>query len=135
MKNTFVKFSAVLILSLVLGVAYAYADTVECTPSSGVSCPTGGTTITLDNPFGKVGNSLLDLVYAIVDNIVLPVGGVLAVLAFIWGGFQYVMAQGNSTKIAKANTTLLHAVIGTALILGAYAITSVIEGTLSQLQK
>jgi hypothetical protein len=134
MKRTLTKLSIILVLSLSIGVSYIYADTKECTPSSTVTCPQGGTTITLDNPFGKVGNSLLDLVYAIVDNIVLPIGGVLAVLAFIWGGFQYVMAQGNSEKLKKANKTLLHAVIGTALILGAYAITSVIEGTLKQLQ-
>jgi SNF family Na+-dependent transporter len=134
MKNTFVKFTVIslMLLSVVSNIAYAQGGTGNKPDGGTGNAPT---TISLDNPFGKVGSSLLDLVYAIVDNIVLPIGGVLAVLAFIWGGFQYVMAQGNPKRIEKANTTLLHAVIGTALILGAYAITSVIGGTLSQLQK
>lgn len=134
MKINKIFLSLILALNLVGVALYVQADTVECTPSSTVNCKGNTTTISLDNPFGKVGSSLLDLVKAIVDNIVLPIGGVLAVLAFIWGGFQYVMAQGSPEKLKKANATLLHAVIGTALVLGAYAITSVIEGTLKQLQ-
>jgi hypothetical protein len=70
---------------------------------------------------------------AIVNNVLLPIGGVLAVLGFIWSGFLYVMAQGNSTKIADATRALSYTAIGTAILLGAWAITDVISGTITQL--
>jgi hypothetical protein len=107
---------------------------------SGTTGGTGngpGTTITLDNPFkAACGDTntcgLYELLQAIVHNIVLPIGGVLAVLGFIWSGFLYVMAQGNATKIKDATRALSYTAIGTALLLGAYAISDVISGTLTQ---
>ncbi|MDB5194389.1 MAG: hypothetical protein JWN50_403, partial [Parcubacteria group bacterium] len=76
---------------------------------------------------------ILDLLTTLISAIVLPIGGVLAVLAFIWSGFMYVMAQGKPAEITKATNALKYAAIGTALLLGAYAISDVIKGTIGQL--
>ena len=90
--------------------------------------------IKFPNPFNdKVGNSLFGLVKAIVNNIVLPVGGVLCVLAFIYAGFMYVMAQGNSTKLEEANRALLYAAIGTAVLLGAWVLANTVCQTIQLL--
>ena len=91
-----------------------------------------GVNIQITNPF-RVGNTLYDFIETVVNNIILPIGGVLCVLAFIYAGFLYVTAQGNSTKITTAHNTLLYAVIGTAVLLGAWTIANVIRTTINSL--
>ena len=67
------------------------------------------------------------------DDIVLPVGAILCMLAFIYAGFKYVMAQGNATAISEANRTLLYAAIGTAVLLGSWVFATAICNTIHQL--
>ena len=89
--------------------------------------------VTLDNPF-RGGDSLFTLLRTIIDNIILPIGGVLAVLAFVYSGFLYVTAQGNETKLATAHKALLYTAIGTAVLLGSWVIAKVIENTINSLR-
>lgn len=101
--------------------------------SGGIGNPgcEGGTGV-LPNPF-KGGCSLYDLLQAVIKNILLPIGVVLAVLSFIYSGFLYVTAQGNQTKIQTAHRALLYSAIGTAVLLGAWAIAEVIQGTIGKI--
>lgn len=94
-----------------------------------------GFKVTIDNPFA-CGNdcTLFKLAEMIVNNIILPLGGVLAVLSFIYSGFLYVTAQGSDSKIATAHKALLYTSIGTAVLLGAWTFTQVIERTIDQLK-
>ena len=89
--------------------------------------------VTLDNPFGSGQNSLFGLIRTIINDVVLPIGGVIAVLAFIYSGFLYVTAQGNETKIKKAHQALLYTSIGTAVLLGAWVIATVVCTTIAAL--
>lgn len=89
--------------------------------------------ITLENPL-NTGNSLFALLRAIIDKIILPIGGVLAVLSFIYSGFLYVTAQGNEAKLKTAHKALLYTSIGTAVLLGSWVIAKVIENTINQLR-
>ncbi len=90
---------------------------------------------TIVNPLAKVGvNSISELLKVILNNIIIPIGGVVAVLAFIYSGFLYVMAQGNESAIEKAHRTLLYTAIGTAVLLGASVIMTVITNTVNQLK-
>lgn len=84
------------------------------------------------NPF-KTGNNLYDLLKNIVEKVIIPIGGVLCVLAFIYAGFRYVWARGKPTAIQEANRALLYAAIGTAVLLGAWVISKVIENTIGAL--
>lgn len=93
----------------------------------------GAIEIRIPNPFAH-GDTVQGLFRAIIDNVVLPIGGVLAVMAFIFSGFLYVMAQGNPEKIKKAHNALLYTAIGTAILLGAWVISNVITTTIKQLQ-
>jgi hypothetical protein len=86
--------------------------------------------ITLKNPF-RLGD---DFIKTLIDKIILPLGGMLAVLAFIYSGFLYVTAQGNDTKIEKAHRALLYTAIGTGILLGSWAIAMAIGTTIGQLQ-
>ncbi len=88
----------------------------------------------IDNPFQeKIGNSLFSLMKAIINEIILPIGGVLAVLAFIYSGFLYVTAQGDTAQIKTAHTALLYTAVGTAALLGSWVLANVICQTIGQL--
>jgi len=101
--------------------------------------PTGNTSnpvvvqTNLENPF-KVGDTLFEVLKAVINDIILPIGGVLAVLAFIFSGFLYITAQGNEMKLKTAHRALLYSAIGTAVLLGAWVIAKVIEATINQLK-
>ena len=93
----------------------------------------GGSPIKIDNPFNG-GGDLQTIFKSIVDNILLPIGGVVAVLSFIWVGFMFVMAQGDPTKLTTARTALWYTAIGTLILLGASAILTVLGNTVDQLK-
>ena len=88
--------------------------------------------VRIDNPF-KGGDDLSAVVVAILNDIIMPLAGVLVVLAIIYSGFKYVTAQGKPEEIKKANQGLLYVLIGTLILLGAGAIAAAIKGTLTQL--
>ena len=102
------------------------------TGGTGSTNPTGPVEVhaKFTNPFNVGHDNLYDLAKAIVDNIILPIGGTLCVLAFIYAGFKYVTAQGKPTAISEANKTLLYAAIGTAVLLGSWVIANVIDTTI-----
>lgn len=101
-------------------------------PTGGTNNPTVGVNIKLENPF-KGGDSLFALLRTIINDILLPIGGILAVLAFIYSGFLYVTAQGNQTKLDTAHKALLYTSIGTAVLLGSWVLASVICKTIEQI--
>lgn len=137
MKKTFTALSISFFTLSLLIVSSISAQTGP--PSGSVTNPAptpapppSNISIRIENPF-RTGNTLFDLAQTIVNNIILPIGGVLAVLAFIYSGFLYVTAQGNQTKIDTAHRALLYTSIGTAVLLGSWVLANVIKGTISQL--
>ncbi len=50
----------------------------------------------------------------------------LAVIAVIWGGYQYMTAFGNEDKRAKGTQILTYALIGLVLALTAYGIVTIV---------
>ena len=65
----------------------------------------------------------------IIVLIALPVIGFFIVLA----GFQFITAQGKSEKLASAKQNFMYVIIGAGLILGAWALATLIGATVSQL--
>jgi hypothetical protein len=57
---------------------------------------------------------------------VLGVVGAIALLFFVWGGAQWMMAAGSVEKVAKAKQTLLWATLGLVAIFSSYAVLSFI---------
>jgi hypothetical protein len=64
---------------------------------------------------------------------VVQIGSILLVLALVWVGFLFVMAQGAEEKIRDARGALVWTVIGGMLLLGARAISEVIQATVQTL--
>ena len=92
-------------------------------------------TISIPNPLNEsVGNSIPGLIRVIIDNILLPIGGVVAVLMIMWAGFLYVTARGDTAKLKDARNALLWAVIGAAILLGAWVISQAIQSTINQIR-
>ncbi len=115
----------VLVFVLMTSVSVVYAQNA---PGSKVSAP-------LQNPF-KAGtaDNIPQLFQTIIKNIIIPIGAVIAILAFIYAGFLYVTAAGDEKKIGTAHKALLYAAVGTAVLLGAGVIAQVIQATVNQLQ-
>ena len=86
---------------------------------------------TIRNPLSKI-NSIEDLVKQILQ-IVVDIGVPLAVLAIIYSGFLFVTAGGNDTKLEAAKKAFFAAIIGSAIILGAWIIATAIKSTVNSL--
>jgi len=118
--------------------AYAIPPDPQATGQPGGPQATGNTqqiNASIKNPFGDNGPTTLQALFTLlINNLLIPLGGVAAVLAFIYSGFLYVMAQGDETKLKTAHKALLYSAIGTAVLLGAAVISSVITSTINQLK-
>jgi hypothetical protein len=59
----------------------------------------------------------------------------LPIISFfiVYSGFLFISAQGNQEALSKAKTNLLYVLIGSVLILGAWVISTLIGGTVTQL--
>jgi Type IV secretion system pilin len=106
--------------------------TTAGSPSSGGGTTAGGGSNVLQNPLKGI-NSVTDLLKAVID-IVLVFAVPIIVFFIIYAGFMYVTAQGSPEKIKRATSAFTWAIIGGVLILGAWALIAVIQGTVNALR-
>jgi hypothetical protein len=115
----------------------------SCSSSTGTG-GTGGTTSTtapgssagaLTNPLSGVCNSVksddpdagkkcMQLVIGNVIKTGLGIVGSIALLMITWGGFLWLTAMGNESRVEKGKETLIWSTIGLVVIFSAYAIAS-----------
>lgn len=91
----------------------------------------GFKSVVLANPL-KVG-SIQELLVAVI-NIVMVLMVPIIVFFIIYAGFKYVMARGNASQVEEASQSLLYAIIGGVLILGAFAIANIIRSIVAAFQ-
>lgn len=103
-------------------------------PPGGGNSPPPPTTISINIPNPLKVDTIYEFIRLVIDNIVLPIGGVLAVLYIMYAGFLMVTARGDEAQIKKGRAAFLHAAIGTAILLGAWVIAIVIENTINSLR-
>jgi hypothetical protein len=102
--------------------------------NTGGSKSSGGgasTTIQIQNPLGGT-TTVAEFINKIFGFFV-QLGAVVLVLAIVYSGFLFVVAQGNPEKLKKAKEAFKWTVIGGAILLGAQVIAQVIETTLKDL--
>jgi len=87
-----------------------------CDPKSGVIC----------NPISA--NSIPVFIKTLLEGI-LKIGIPLIAVAIIYSGFLFVAAQGNEEKLTKAKSAFMYTLIGTAILLGSWAIAKLISDT------
>ena len=91
----------------------------------------GATAITrLDNPIKF--NSVSALITGVID-LVLTIAIPLLVVVFVWLGFRFIMAQGKETEITKVKKDLWYTIIGAGVVIGAKAISELLQATVSSL--
>jgi len=83
----------------------------------------------IENPLGD-GSSLPAFVESLL-GIIVRAGIPLIVLALVYTGFRFVEARGNPGKIEDAKKLLLWTVIGSAIILGAWTIATILTNTIT----
>lgn len=102
------------------------------TGGGGIGDPGGENNIpVLENPLKNI-DSLPELLNVILDAIV-QIGVLLLVIMLVWVGFLFVMARGNPEEISKARSALLWTLIGGLILLGAKAISEVLQATVGSL--
>lgn len=102
----------------------ATGGTNSITPATGNI----GFGVKLKNPLGvdTIQGAIKAFMGAIV-RVALP----FIVVFFIYSGFSFITARGNPEAIKTAKNTFYYTIIGTLLILGAWAITNAIIGTIN----
>ena len=86
-----------------------------------------------DSAGGKICNrlktdSIVDFIKNLLENII-KIGIPIIALAIIYSGFLFVFARGNPEKITSAKEALLYTLIGSALLLGSWALAQLISNT------
>lgn len=74
----------------------------------------------LINPLGA--NVTIEVVIGRLIKAVLGLSGSVALLMFVWGGFQYLWSGGDPKKVEKGKETLKNAVLGIVIIFFAYTL-------------
>ncbi|MDD4988817.1 MAG: pilin [Candidatus Pacebacteria bacterium] len=97
-------------------------------PNSGKGCDSSGG---LKNPLGNTCD--LYQLFAKILKIAEQIGAIIIVLAIIYSGFLFVKAQGNSEELETAKRAFLWTVVGAAVLLGATALSAIIQNTINQL--
>lgn len=77
------------------------------------------------NDCGQTASDIPGVLLAIVDDL-LRVGGLVAVAFIIVGSFQYVASRGNSERTSQAQSTVINALTGLAVVLVAVGLVTFI---------
>lgn len=117
-KPIFYNVFFLIILNIVFFVPSAHAQ-IGSPPGGGIQNP-----LTSNTLVGFLQNLL-----SVVVAFMIPI----AALAIIYAGFLFVTARGNEEQLRKAKKTFFYTVIGTAVLLGAQVILSVIAATIKSL--
>jgi len=97
---------------------------------TGIRSPGGGG-VRLENPLAF--NSISEFIAAALQALVviaLPIVGFFILLS----GFLFISARGNKDQLTKAKTNFMWVIAGSILILGAWALSQLIGGTVNQLR-
>ncbi len=89
-----------------------------------------GTTGTLQNPLQF--DTLPELLHAILAAVV-ELGTIVLGIMLVYVGFLFVSARGNPEEISKARSALIWTLIGGLILLGAEAISLVIQSTVASI--
>jgi len=131
MTSTFFRYT----LSIMLAAAVAFS----LLSVSQLVLPTAASAQTLeaDDLFGDdftdntgLGEADLEQTIARLIKVALGFLGIIAVIIVLMGGFKWMTAGGNDEKVQEAKKMLIAGVIGMAIILSAYAITTFVVSSI-----
>lgn len=102
--------------------------------SQGTGVGTGGTDIEINilNPIGPSNMTLVDFIQKVI-NFALTIGIPIIAIAIIYSGLLFVTARGNDQQLETAKNAFTYAVIGGALLLGAFIFAKLIKETIESI--
>lgn len=77
-------------------------------------------------------SSLVNFLFDFLVRRLLPIIAGVLVIVITWGGYQYIMAQGDSSKTKQAKDTILFGIIGLVLAMAALSIVTILNSILLQ---
>jgi hypothetical protein len=89
-----------------------------------------GLTSTGTQIYGDSAETDLPKIIGSIIKAVIGFLGIVMLVLIIWGGWEYMASGGEKAKAEAARKRIINAVIGLAIILAAYALTSFIIGSL-----
>ncbi|NTU46210.1 hypothetical protein HGA88_01145 [Candidatus Roizmanbacteria bacterium] len=75
---------------------------------------------------GNKNPSLADIISAI-TNFMIPFAAIILLLVLIWGGYNFMMSQGNPEKVKSAKAKITTGLIGFILLIVSYVIVSLVS--------
>lgn len=88
-----------------------------------------GLSATVETGYQTGGESIMSLPEFVGTYVIKPILGLTGTLLFAlmtYAGFLWVTAQGDSKKVQKAKDILVECVVGTVILVGAYALSNFI---------
>lgn len=138
------KFIAIVLFMFMCLPAFVFAMGGSGGASGGGAGGTGGATTQPQNPNTikgvitnplKIGSDIPSIITAVLENIVMPLASVLVVLAILYSGFKFVIAQGAPKELQEARQGLLWVLVGTLILLGAVGISKALQATVNSIVK
>lgn len=105
------------------------AQDLEADPKSGLCLPKNPLTPTSDSL--AASTSVGDLIRRVL-RILLTLGGVVAVLFIMIGGYQYLTSRGNEDQAKAGRKTITYAVVGLVAVLLAFMLVTVLTNLFTQ---
>lgn len=84
----------------------------------------------IENPVGV--DTVSQFIVLVLQSMV-KIGGVVVAFFILLAGFMFVAARGNVSKLGEARENFKYVIFGAVLILGAWVIATVIQGTVVQI--
>ena len=81
--------------------------------------------VNIENPLGN--RTVIEIIDAILENFLAPIGFGVAAIMIIWGGILYMTAGGSEQRVATAKKTIMWAIVGFAIVISAKFIVDLIE--------
>ena len=122
-----------LVTTLILASPFLVGHTLYAAGANTVNPTSGADTVNPSNSSGGLQNplnvnSLPELLNNILDGLIV-IGSILLTLMVVYVGFLFVAARGNEEKISSARQALIWTIVGGLILLGARAISDVIQST------
>ena len=129
MKTKLTKIIAALSLITLSAVSL---NVFVANPTYAVDCKDNSISQAVRDAAGCNNGSTLPGVIINILNAIIFVGGIVAAVFIVVGGFNYMTSAGDANKVAKAKNTIIYALIGLVVCVLAFAIVNWAIGTLNK---
>lgn len=81
----------------------------------------------IQGPLDASLNNLGDVVNRVVTSLLIPVAGAILLVVFIWGGYDFMMSEGDPAKIKSARAKITAGIIGFIILICAFVVVRLVS--------